>query len=241
MTTPPTETYIISATNEFAGCNVTKLTLTGTATFLTDLQALKVQDNWTDDDITTVMNFSDGYKMISHITLAGNGAENKNSGTCFQRAHSVETTIDLTRVDEGGLCHVGKAKTGQALTLVQNGHNLIWQKSTEWSSTTLDDSKGTKQSLGTIGLILDPDVSQKDGLDKTLEKSAILKATWYQPRYSTSYTDITRFSAKDYIQAYCINPATRVLTKSPDGEVVLVGSVTLAAGILSLGASLLAF
>ena len=83
--TSSSETLIISTTNQASGCNITKITLLGTKDFYGDLVALKQSPTyWTDDDISTVMNFSDGYKMMSHITLAGDGFQNKNSGTCMQ-------------------------------------------------------------------------------------------------------------------------------------------------------------
>ena len=80
-----TETWIITTTNENLGCNVTKLTIVGTENFYTDLTALRAPSlmNWTDDDIATVMNFSDGYKVESLIMLAGDGSSQQNSGTCW--------------------------------------------------------------------------------------------------------------------------------------------------------------
>jgi len=78
-------------TNQEAGCNMTKITMTGETNFYQAMQNYKTSDGWTDDDIATVMNYSDGYKMQTTITLASDGFWNKSSGTCFQIAWVTST------------------------------------------------------------------------------------------------------------------------------------------------------
>ena len=198
------------------------------------------------------MNFSDGYRVKSEIQLSSNGFTNKNVGTCFQIAWVTSTQIDPDRVDEGAFCHVGKATndaTFLGTQMADKGHKLIWQKSTEWSTTTpktFDDTKGTAQSRGTIGLVLVPDVSagaEPNNPGTYLAKGAFMTATWYQPREATSYTEISRFSKNMKLQGYCIEPSTSVMKISPDGEVTLIGAIQLTVttmAVLGLSASLLA-
>ena len=70
---------------------MTKITMTGETNFYQAMQNYKTSDGWTDDDIATVMNYSDGYKMQTTITLASDGFWNKSRGTCFQIAWVTST------------------------------------------------------------------------------------------------------------------------------------------------------
>ena len=62
---------------------MTKLTVTGSNTLFNDVSALRDTNYWTEDDVATVVNFSDGYKLVSEIQLAGDGFSDNTSGTCW--------------------------------------------------------------------------------------------------------------------------------------------------------------
>jgi hypothetical protein len=67
------DTLIISSADTTNGCNVTNLYITGTIGIPTkdfELNSMKSRANWSDFDVKTISDYTDGYKITSTITLA---------------------------------------------------------------------------------------------------------------------------------------------------------------------------
>ena len=168
------ENSIISSADTATGCNVTTLYLQGTVGIPTkdfELNAMKSKGNWSQFDVETVSDYTDGYKIISTITLATASTAAYHQGTCFSNG-------DPALV--GGLCHVGlmTANTAGTIVLAQRGHNVYWYSSANWSSILFDATKGLRLTIASAGLFVNPDVSGAMGTE-AMVASAKIEATWY--------------------------------------------------------------
>ena len=77
------------------------------------MTTLKSAQGWSDTTISAVVDWTDGYKMTSYITMAADGEAGKTSGTCF-------AFPDATNF--GGVCHVAKATAASGTVIDTLGH-----------------------------------------------------------------------------------------------------------------------
>lgn len=111
--------------------------------------------------------------------------------------------------------------------------------STTWTppakSASVTPSSGVL-SGGKYGLALDPNAAKEriyiDGYYAT--------ATWYQPKYSSSYTGIARYGKDDYVGVYCVSGAgsTSYFQAPATASVKLNGAVSLAAGLFAVASAI---
>ena len=63
--------------------------------------------------------------------------------------------------------------------------------------------------------------------------------TWYQPKYSSSYTGIARYGKDDYVGAYCMQGSgANSYFSAPAAGVKLSGAIYMAVSVISLGTAL---
>ena len=105
---------IIDTADTTNGCHVTNLYLTGIDQFNGLYTEMTYLSTWlSDTSISAIVDWTDGYKMSSHITLSQDGVAGKTSGTCFG-------FTDATNY--GGVCHVAKAAATLGTTVETAGH-----------------------------------------------------------------------------------------------------------------------
>merc|ERR1711881_718229 len=64
-------------------------------------------------------------------------------------------------------------------------------------------------------------------------------ATWYQPKYASSYTDVARYGKDDYVGAYCMQgTGANSYFSAPAGSVKLASATYMAVSLISLGTAL---
>jgi len=64
-------------------------------------------------------------------------------------------------------------------------------------------------------------------------------ASWYEPKYSSAYSDVARYGKGDYVGAYCMQGnGVNSYFSAPAASVQLTGAIYMAVSAISLGAAL---
>ena len=124
------------------GCNETTLTMTGTSSLSTDINAVATAQDWSLKNINEITAYTDGYKIEVEQTFVSDGATGRDSGMCFSAGHSTSETGTGTASIDGAVCHTAKGKTNTQIEAL--GHKVRWFTQTDWSDATFDMLKGVK-------------------------------------------------------------------------------------------------
>jgi hypothetical protein len=188
------------------------VTLDGTWTLYTDLEALSDTEGWSSDTPDVLFAFTDGFRItVSQTIYAAPASEEGNNGMCFGRYISGEDVNEgLTVGDDtydaaaapfipkhGVFCvayYSGDGDTGKAAI---SSRKVSWQSPTSWDgSYDNGDDSGTELTGELYGRVDTPNVdstADADGYDA----GATITASWYQPweeNDDIGYSDFHRLS-----------------------------------------------
>lgn len=150
----------------------------------------------------TIKAFSDGYSgkttlELDYVLTGGTGGWR---GVCVVY-YSSQYVQDNTN---GALCHLAATSTATAAgptDFSASTLNLI--PSTTWqppaSSASVTTSSGSLTSAK-YNLVLAPSTATA----RVFNDGYYATATWYQPKYASSYTDIARYGKDNYVGVYCV-------------------------------------
>jgi hypothetical protein len=161
------------------------LELTGTATFADDLNYLITAEGWTDSVKDTLLDHSDGYKVIETQTLgqAGTDTDGANNGVCF----GIDPAIN------GGYCHIYQGD-GNADQIKVAGHYVRWIPAADWDAVTYPGTGvGWALSVENDAIVLSPDCSAA-ACAAGMESGDIISAEWYQYERADTYEYLYRMS-----------------------------------------------
>ena len=179
---------LISTYNGTNGCQVASINIQGTPGVFENTW-YKVSD--TVGDQTALQNYSDGYRVVMQFTLGVQLNEGSAQGVCF-RIKKDTTSLETA----GGICHTIKGDGANAGYIGTNLHIVRWYTNSEWSDTKASAaSTVTSLTDPKYGLILEPNPSTALLGNAKGNIGAVLKATWYQPKYvfGDKYTGLMRF------------------------------------------------
>lgn len=185
----------------------------------------------------TITAFSDGYKGILTIDLEMilTGATGGWRGVCLVY-YSSQFIQDNTN---GALCFVAQQSTAIGAGPTDFGAGYLmhvapssWQPPAK--SASLQPSSAALTG-GKYAITYDPNKAVTD----IFTSSFFASVSWYQPKYASSYTDISRFGKDDWVGAYCIQGAgSTSYFSAPSGSTQLSGATYLAISMLTIGATL---